>query len=135
MFADLIGNRIQISGPGARLTAAATQASGLRCTNFATNAAKYGALSNAAGRVPHRVADRRPGLPPAMARGRRPAVVPPTRKGFGQAVIGRMAEAAVAGTATVEYPATGVCWTLVGQSAFVLGGAMPAPEQGSGLKR
>ena len=51
MFADLIGNRIQISGPGARLTAAATQGIGLALHELATNAAKYGALSSADGDV------------------------------------------------------------------------------------
>jgi len=41
-----------------------------------------------------------------------PKVAPPTRKGFGHTVIGRMVEAAVHGTAEVDYRESGFSWKL-----------------------
>lgn len=127
MFADLIGKRILIDGPDARLTAAATQGIGLALHELATNAAKYGALSSSVGRVRIEWEIEGPDFRLRWREEGGPEVAPPTRMGFGQAVIGRMAEAAVEGRATIEYPAAGVCWTLVGRSAVVLGETAPGP--------
>jgi two-component sensor histidine kinase len=41
-----------------------------------------------------------------------PLVALPTRKGFGQMVLGRMVEAAVDGTAEIDYRESGFAWRL-----------------------
>ena len=41
-----------------------------------------------------------------------PNIIAPTRKGFGQMVIGRMVEAAVDGTAEIDYRESGFSWKL-----------------------
>ena len=50
-----------------------------------------------------------------------PKVSPPSRKGFGQIVIGRMAEAAVNGTAEIDYRESGLSWKLSAPFADALG--------------
>jgi two-component sensor histidine kinase len=49
-----------------------------------------------------------------------PKVEPPTRKGFGQMVIGRMVEAAVDGTAEIDYRQSGFSWKLSAPLASAL---------------
>jgi chemotaxis methyl-accepting protein methylase/two-component sensor histidine kinase len=114
-FKDLIGVRILLMGPPARLTPAAAQGIGMALHELATNASKYGSLSNKVGRVhiSWQVAD----VPTPIFTMRwleegGPKVEPPSRRGFGQIVIGRMAESAVDGTVEVEYRETGLSWKL-----------------------
>ena len=114
-FKDLIGTRILLDGPPARLTMAAAQGIGMALHELATNAAKYGALSNREGRV--RViwqvtAGVNPTFSMSWLEDSGPKVAPPTRKGFGQMVIGRMAEAAVQGVAETTFQEQGLAWRL-----------------------
>ncbi len=114
-FKDLIGKRILLMGPTARLTPAAAQGIGMALHELATNASKYGSLSNKVGRVhiSWKVAE----VPTPIFTMRwleegGPKVELPTRRGFGQTVIGRMAESAVDGTVEVEYRESGLSWQL-----------------------
>ena len=82
---------------------------------LATNAEKYGALSNGVGQVRiswHIAMAVRPMLFISWLETAGPSVAPPKRRGFGQMVIGRMVEAAVDGTAAIDYQESGVSWTL-----------------------
>jgi PAS domain S-box-containing protein len=114
-FEDLIGTRVLIEGPRARLTTAAAQGIGMALHELATNAAKYGALSNAKGEV--RIAwqitnSTSPAFSMSWLEDGGPKVVTPIRKGFGQIVIGRMAQAAVKGVAEIAFRECGVAWYL-----------------------
>ncbi len=130
-FKDLIGTRVLLDGPSVRLTAAAAQGIGMALHELATNASKYGALSNSEGRV--RIswqvsAVEKPTFSMAWLEQGGPNVTPPTRNGFGQTVIGRMVEAAVDGTAVIEYREPGVSWELTALAANTL-------ETGTGTRR
>ena len=114
-FKELIGTRVLLTGPPARLTAEAAQGIGMALHELATNAVKYGALSNDSGRVRivwqlHTPA--RPEFSMSWLEDGGPIVEAPARKGFGQVVIGRMAEAAVQGVAEISYGRSGLSWHL-----------------------
>jgi two-component sensor histidine kinase len=114
-FKDLIGTRVLIEGPRVLLTMAAAQGIGMALHELATNAAKYGALSNLEGQV--RITWQITSVPKAAfsmswLEVGGPKVAAPTRKGFGQIVIGRMAEAAVDGTAEIVFREKGLSWSL-----------------------
>jgi PAS domain S-box-containing protein len=114
-FKDLIGMRVLIEGPRARLKIGAAQGVGMALHELATNAAKYGALSNLEGRV--RVGwgityGAEPAFSMSWLEDGGPRVTPPTRKGFGQTVIGRMAGAAVGGAAEIVFREEGLLWRL-----------------------
>lgn len=114
-FKDLIGPRVLIGGPPAQLTAAAAQGIGMALHELATNAVKYGALSNLHGRVRiswHITAGPKPEFSLSWLEDGGPKVVEPTRTGYGQIVIGRLAAAAVSGTADIRFHETGLSWTL-----------------------
>ena len=102
-------------GPPVRLTPEAAQGIGMALHELATNAGKYGALSNDDGRVliswQFGTANEPVFLMSWLEEGG-PTVAPPTRKGFGQMVIGRMVEAAVDGTAEIDYRESGFSWRL-----------------------
>jgi PAS domain S-box-containing protein len=114
-FQDLIGTRVLLAGPAARLTPDAAQGIGMALHELATNAAKYGALSNSEGRVSitwQVTADTQPIFSMSWQEDGGPKVATPARVGFGQIVIGRMAEAAVQGVAEINYGDTGLSWNL-----------------------
>jgi PAS domain S-box-containing protein len=114
-FKELIGTRVLLDGPPARLTPEAAQGIGMALHELATNAAKYGALSNSAGRVHigwQVMADAKSTFSMSWLEEGGPKVAPPSRKGFGQIVIGRMAEAAVQGVAQINYEERGFSWSL-----------------------
>lgn len=124
-FKDLVGNRIVIDGPVLHVSPAAAQTLGMALHELATNAAKYGALSNEVGLVDigWQVEDEAGQQQFAMAWTERdgPQVKPPTRSGFGERVAKRMVGTSLAGDVSLEYPATGVRWSLRCQLAAVCG--------------
>ncbi|HVC57693.1 MAG TPA: PAS domain S-box protein [Stellaceae bacterium] len=114
-FSDLIGTRVLVVGPAVQLTADAAQGIGMALHELATNAAKYGALSNSEGRVCitwQVTDDTKPRFSMSWLECGGPKIGALTRVGFGQIVIGRMAEAAVQGVATINYEKTGLAWSL-----------------------
>jgi PAS domain S-box-containing protein len=114
-FKDLIGTRVLLDGLPARLTPAAAQGIGMALHELATNAGKYGALSNGEGRVHvswQLAASNEPTFLMSWLEQGGPNVAAPTRKGFGQMVVGRMVEAAVDGTAEIDYRESGFSWRL-----------------------
>jgi PAS domain S-box-containing protein len=122
-FKDLIGTRVLLEGPPVRLTPAAAQGIGMALHELATNAAKYGALSNSEGRVRicwQVTAAQKPTFSMSWLEDGGPKVASPTRKGFGQTVIGRMVEAAVDGTAEIDYRESGLSWKLSALGAKTL---------------
>ena len=96
---------------------------------LATNAAKYGALSNPGGRVDisWRI-ERDAGVGTFhmswIERGG-PAVTPPADTGFGQTVIVRTVERALAAEVQLKYDADGVRWILQAPLAGVLADGRP----------
>ncbi len=123
-FGDLFGTRVLLDGPHTHLTPAAAQGIGMALHELATNAAKYGALSNGEGQVRiswHVDVAKQPTFSMSWLEEGGPKVSPPRRKGFGQIVIGRMAEAAVNGTAEIDYRESGLFWKLSAPFADALG--------------
>lgn len=117
-FRDVLGQRIRVSGPTLKITAAAAQAIGLVLHELATNAAKYGALSNDTGTVAidwSLAADG--GAEPLFRmsweeRGG-PPVSPPLRRGFGSTVIDDMMTISVSGEIELDFAPDGLSWRLV----------------------
>jgi two-component sensor histidine kinase len=114
-FNELIGTRVLLHGPSARLTPEAAQGIGMALHELATNAAKYGALSNSVGGVHiawQVIAAAKPIFSMSWLEEGGPKVAAPARKGFGQIVIGRMVEAAVQGVTQINYEERGFSWSL-----------------------
>jgi len=111
-FADLIGTRINISGPRLHLNAAAAQAIGLALHELATNAGKYGALSTKSGCVD--VGWQFDGDRIAISWTERngPPVRVPERHGFGTTVTKSMVERMLGGEVRLDYAPSGVRWCL-----------------------
>ena len=128
-FEDLIGTRVLIDGPAARLTPAAGQAIGMALHELATNAVKYGALSNREGRVHiswQVTTAQNPAFLMSWLEEGGPKVTPPSHKGFGQMVIGQMLEVAVDGTVEFDYRESGLSWKLNAPAAEILEGGRVA---------
>jgi PAS domain S-box-containing protein len=122
-FHELIGTRVLLQGPLVRLAAAPAQGIGMALHELATNAAKYGALSNREGKVHihwQLTGGRDPIFSMSWLECDGPKVEAPTRKGFGQVVIGRMAEAAVNGSAAIDFRQDGLTWNLSAQAEDVV---------------
>ena len=128
-FEDLIGTRVLLEGPPVRLTPAAAQGIGMALHELATNAAKYGALSNSEGRVRiawQVVAAQEPMFTMQWLEEGGPTVAAPSHNGYGQIVIGSMVEAAVDGTAEIDYRESGLSWKLSAPVADALEGGRVA---------
>jgi two-component sensor histidine kinase len=119
-FADLIGSRIAVRGPGLRLKAAAAQAIGLALHELATNAGKYGALSTDAGRVDIRWGINGDTLVMNWTEHEGPPVSAPKRRGFGTIVMETMAERSVDGKVDLDYAPAGLTWRLTCPAANAL---------------
>lgn len=115
-FADMFGSRVIFDGPPLRLSPSAAQGVGMALHEMTTNAVKHGALSNGDGRVHitwRTSTEPEPTFSMQWIEAAGPAVTPPTHEGFGSRVVKRMAEAAVVGVVTTDYPVTGFVWNLV----------------------
>jgi PAS domain S-box-containing protein len=116
-FRDLVGTRVILDGPPLRINAAAAQAIGMALHELATNSGKYGALSIDGGSVTIAWQIDADNEPPLFTIEWResggPMVSPPPHRGFGYTVTVRMAEHALSGKVTLEYPEQGVLWRLV----------------------
>ena len=121
-----MGSQITLEGERLQLKPDAAQHVGMALHELATNAAKYGALSLPGGRV--KVSW---GIEADAAGARQcrlsweefdgPKVSPPTQRGFGRVVIERTVARAVGGEAAIEYPPSGVRWTLVFPATALVG--------------
>jgi PAS domain S-box-containing protein len=111
-FADLVGTKIAVHGPKARLNAAAAQAVGLALHELATNAGKHGALSADAGRVDIRWGTDGDTLTISWTERDGPPVSPPERRGFGTMVIEEIAARSLDGKVDLHYALPGVTWRL-----------------------
>jgi two-component sensor histidine kinase len=114
-FSDLIGTRIVVNGPVARLTAAAAQAVGMAIHELATNAAKHGSLSPSGGQV--RISwdiscQEEPMFTIQWVEEGGARISPPTRMGFGYLVIGPLAESALGGKVEMEFLESGLAWKI-----------------------
>ena len=116
LFRELIGTRIEISGPLVRLQPPAAQAIGMALHELATNASKYGALSDENGQV-HVTWDLRTGpeerefvLEWREKDG--PPVMTPERRGFGHTIMVAMVEKSLDAEVTVEYLESGLVWKV-----------------------
>ena len=122
-FKELIGTRVLIEGPPARLTTAAAQGIGMALHELATNAVKYGALSNTKGEVHiawQLIGASGPEFSMSWLEDGGPKVTMPTQKGFGQIVIGRMAQAAIKGVAEITFRECGLAWHLSAPIEYAL---------------
>lgn len=106
------GARYKVGGPEVALSARAALGMALVLHELNTNAIKFGALSNPTGTVmiDWTVDDGQ--LSFAWREVGGPEVVPPTRKGFGSRVIASALGSEVRGASRIDYPASGVRWSL-----------------------
>lgn len=116
LFRELIGTRIDISGPPVRLQPPAAQAIGMALHELATNASKYGALSGDNGKVDvswnvEQAGEEREFVLAWREEGG-PPVTPPARRGFGHTIMVAMVEKSLDAKVTVEYPQSGLVWTV-----------------------
>jgi two-component sensor histidine kinase len=117
LFRELIGTRIEISGPPVRLQPPAAQAIGMALHELATNASKYGALSDSNGRV--RVSWRMQGAGDerefvlVWAEEDGPPVKVPDRRGFGYTIMVAMVEKSLDATVTIDYAQAGLVWKTI----------------------
>ncbi len=111
-FASSFGARISTGGPHLRLSPASAQVLGMVLHELATNASKYGALSGDKGRIDvrWRTSDGRFFITWRERDG--PQVTPPAQEGFGSTVIRNMSGMSLDADVTLEYAASGLCWTL-----------------------
>jgi PAS domain S-box-containing protein len=110
-FEDLIGTRIEITGPALTITAKAAQAIGMALHELAVNAVKYGALASTPGRIVIEW-----GVEDSFHMTWREKVsgpiTPPSRRGFGSAVICDLVEASLGGKVELDFASTGMTWRL-----------------------
>lgn len=110
-------DRIGFDGPDVELSSKCALAMSLALHELTTNAMKYGALSGEAGRIDVAWTIDRAANPPQFRFAWRetggPVVSPPSQLGFGSRMIERALAGYFAGTAGMEYPPTGVVFTLV----------------------
>ena len=123
-FADLIGERITLSGERLQLKPEAAQNIGLALHELTTNAAKYGSLANSVGKVDicwsvvsGANGDSR--LKVVWRESGGPIVMPPARRGFGSIVTERIVARALEGNVALEFVPHGVTWTLEIPASYI----------------
>lgn len=119
-YADLVGTRICIEGPDLLISAAGAQAIGMALHELATNAGKHGALSTEKGRVDVHWQLASETFTISWNERDGPPVSAPSSTGFGTTVIENMAAMGVSGTVELNYPPTGLTWTLSCKAKNVL---------------
>jgi two-component sensor histidine kinase/CheY-like chemotaxis protein len=123
-FANLIGDRIKLSGPAIEVSAAAAQAIGMAMHELATNAAKYGSLSNEAGLVTISWRIAAAGAEPRFEISWRetggPPVSNPTRRGFGSKVTTSLVKMSVGGEVETRFEPEGLVWELSCPAGMVI---------------
>ncbi len=110
-FSSLVGTRIRLEGPDVKLAPSAAQAIGMALHELATNASKYGALTESSGSVSIawscdeqlHLRWQETGGPPA---------VQPSQRGFGHRVVVEMCAHQLEASIALEYPPSGVVWSL-----------------------
>ena len=100
----LYAERLRRDGPTVTIGPKAAMTLTLAFHELATNAIKYGALSNETGTIELWMQWAERGGPP---------VVRPERRGFGSRLICTAASRSLRGRAEIEFPASGVVWTLL----------------------
>jgi PAS domain S-box-containing protein len=116
-FADVINDRITMTGPRLGITASAAQTLAMSLHELATNAAKYGSLSQDSGRIEisWRVrgeAGRPSTFEISWVESGGPPVFQPSHRGFGTTVLASMTKLALGGDVRLEYLPGGVKWRL-----------------------
>jgi PAS domain S-box-containing protein len=143
-FKELIGARIELSGPAQNICAAAAQTLGMALHELAANAGAYGALSNAAGRVEIAWSFVKDGAAEETfsiswrERGG-PRVSEPDSQGFGSAVIGRLVESSLDAKVEHGFPPEGFEWRLQCRACELFEGVRqtaqaPEPKPPSGAR-
>jgi two-component sensor histidine kinase len=119
----LYAERLRLDGPTVMIGPRAAMTLTLAFHELATNAIKYGALSNEAGTIEltWKVLDSGTEAELWMQWAERggPPVVRPERRGFGSRLICTAVSRSLRGRAEMEFPASGVVWTLLAPLAAV----------------
>jgi two-component sensor histidine kinase len=120
---DGLAERVQVEGPSIEIGASSSLTFTLVVHELMTNAIKYGALSDSAGRaeLTWRVldSDKTAELWVQWAERDGPPVRRPERQGFGTRLICTAAGRSFRGCAELDFPATGVTWSLIAPLAAV----------------
>jgi two-component sensor histidine kinase/PAS domain-containing protein len=119
-YVDLIGTRIDPTGPDIMLKPEAAQNLGLALHELSTNAAKYGGLSNEDGHVEIRWDLREDRFWIRWQEIGGPPVSPPAREGFGHKVVTRIVTLALEGKVDLRFEPNGLVWTLDIPDKYVL---------------
>ena len=116
VFLGDTSTRLKLDGPPVRVSVNAAQSIGLALHELATNSVKYGALSIETGVIDFSWrfvgGDEARRLRMVWSERNGPAVLPPSRNGFGYFVTKAMVTQSLDGTVSLEYPSTGVVWSL-----------------------
>ncbi len=119
----LYAERLRLDGPTVTIGPKAAMTLTLAFHELATNAIKYGALSNETGTIELTWKVLGSGIEAELwmqwAEHGGPPVVRPERRGFGSRLICTAASRSLRGRAELEFPVSGVVWTLLAPLAAV----------------
>jgi PAS domain S-box-containing protein len=135
-FAEVGGNRLNMSGPDVLLSPKAAEAIGLALHELATNAVKYGALSVPVGKVMVSWTPENPGTAAHQLRlswieQGGPGVTAPSSKGFGHVVFEKLVAQSLNGKVKTDFAADGLIWELWIPAANLVTERNGAPEPSS----
>jgi len=119
---DGLAQRIRVEGPPVPVGSSAALTLALAIHELATNAIKYGALSIESGAIEltwQIIESDKPELWMLWAERGGPPVVHPERQGFGTRLICAAVSRSLRGRAELDYPKTGVTWTLIAPLAAI----------------